>query len=218
MRRKRLTVLSLLLIVRPWQARSAPDDPAASPSVGVLIHNLSDAQPVTVEKAEATCRQVFIRAGIRTAWINSANDVTLQGTDIVLRVVILQQPPASSAMDVIGTSFPLKTEGIQILIYHHRVVQLSRSVDLPVPDILSAALLHEIGHMLLGSTEHSMSGVMRGLWDARIISDLGRGQLTFTSEERRHMRSNMQRMAAGRRESGTAPVDRAVRSDEAVKR
>src|SRR5439155_15351995 len=126
------------------------NEPWTMPNVGVLVHNLSDAPTSTVEKAEANCREVFLRAGIRTTWINSAQDVSFKGNDIVLRAVILPQAPASRGVDVFGTALPLKTDGIQVLIYHHRVVELSRTVNLPVSVILSGALLHEIGHMLMG--------------------------------------------------------------------
>lgn len=200
-----LTVLSLLIIVRPGQAQSVPGDPTTIPHIGVLVHNLSEAPAATVEKAEADCREVFLGAGIRTTWINSAQDVSWKGPDIVLRAVILPKAPASRGMDVFGTALPLKTDGLQVFIYHHRVVELSRNANLPVPVILSGALLHEIGHMLLGSTDHAVAGVMRGQWDGRTLSELGQGLLRFTPEQKRQMRSNVQALVARGRISGTPP-------------
>ena len=61
-----------------------------------------------------------------------------------------------------------------MLIYYDRVVGLSRLANLPVDVVLSGALAHEIGHLLLRSPKHSVGGVMRGEWGMRELNAQGR--------------------------------------------
>jgi hypothetical protein len=43
----------------------------------------------------------------------------------------------------------------EALIYCDRVILGGKLADLPVQSVLSVALMHEIGHLLLDSDEHS---------------------------------------------------------------
>jgi hypothetical protein len=158
------------------------------PYVGILVRNLSAAPAELVEKAEAECQQIYQTAGIRIAWMNSVDNVTWWGPDVILSVVILPEAPRSRAMGAFGTALRDRRE---VLIYHDRVVLADKLADLPVQQVLSVALVHEIGHLLLDSDEHSPFGIMRAEWDRRDLNAIGQGLLRFTPDQSRRMEANL---------------------------
>jgi hypothetical protein len=158
------------------------------PYVGILVRNLGATSEEFVQKAEFECAQIYRLAGIRIAWMNSVSNVTWEGPDVVLRVVILPQAPLSRAMGAFGTALRDRQE---VLIYHDRVVLASKLIEISVPQVLSVALVHEIGHLLLDSDEHTVSGVMLAAWDQRAWNTTRQGLLRFTPEECRRMSANL---------------------------
>jgi hypothetical protein len=53
---------------------------------------------------------------------------------------------------------------VHVTIFYDRVELLMHSVAASVPRILGHAMAHEMGHILLGSPEHSSAGIMKGRW------------------------------------------------------
>ena len=97
-------------------------------------------------------------------------------------------------MGAFGTALRDRQE---LLLFHDRVLRASKVVDLPAELVLSVALVHEIGHLLLDSDEHTPIGVMRAAWSKGDFNDIRQGQFRFTSDQSRRMKSNVQgRIAA----------------------
>jgi hypothetical protein len=59
--------------------------------------------------------------------------------------------------------------------------------------ILGHVMVHEIGHLLLGTNSHSASGIMRAQWRNAELLSAGKGALVFAPAQSRRMR---QRLAA----------------------
>jgi len=159
------------------------------PNVGVVVRNLSTAPPDMVQKAEAASQQIYGVAGIRITWINTVNDVSWEGPDIVLRAVILPQAPPSRALAAFGTALRDRQE---LLLYQDRIVRFGKIVDLPAHVMFSVALVHEIGHLLLESDDHTSSGIMRAEWGQDDLLAIRRGQFHFTSDQIRRMKTNIE--------------------------
>jgi predicted HD phosphohydrolase len=64
--------------------------------------------------------------------------------------------------------------------------------------MLSVALVHEIGHLLLDSDDHTPSGIMRGEWDQDDLKLIRRGQAHFTSDQVRRIKANIEQRRATR--------------------
>jgi hypothetical protein len=62
--------------------------------------------------------------------------------------------------------------------------------------ILGHAIAHEIGHVLLGSSEHSSSGLMRAQWNQANWHLASAGLLTFLPEQTERMREEVSRFRA----------------------
>jgi len=175
--------------------RGAEPHSVEMPNVGVVVRNFSAAPLGLVQKAEASCQQIYRAAGIRLTWINSVEDVTWEGPDVVFRAVILPQAPPSRALAAFGTALRERQE---LLLYHDRIVRFAKIVDLPMQSMLSVALVHEIGHLLLDSDDHTSSGIMRAEWDREDLNGILRGQSHFTSSQVRRMKANIERSGSTR--------------------
>ncbi|MCU1238235.1 MAG: hypothetical protein JWP63_6202, partial [Candidatus Solibacter sp.] len=60
------------------------------------------------------------------------------------------------------------------------VVDIAREMDAEIALVLGTALAHEIGHVLLNSAAHSLSGVMSARMRPQEIAAASRGELRFT--------------------------------------
>jgi len=179
-----------LALLLPSALLSAGGDPVKMPNVGVVVRNLSTAPPDLVQKAEAACQQIYGAADIRITWINTVNDVSWEGPDIILRAVILPKAPPSRALTAFGTALRDRQE---LLLYQDRIIRFGKIVDLPAHVMLSVALTHEIGHLLLDSDDHTLSGIMRGEWGQDALNDIRRDRFRFTSDQIRRMQANIEK-------------------------
>ena len=73
-----------------------------SRNAGVVVRNFSAAPLYLVQKAEANCQRIYRAAGIRLIWINSVEDVTWEGPDVVFRAVILPEAGIEQAQQLFG--------------------------------------------------------------------------------------------------------------------
>ena len=160
---------------------------AGTRNVGVIVLNQSAAPVSVIENAEDRSREYFLPAGIRLTWINAVADIDWEGPEVILRAAILSHAPRTRRIESCGSALPKRNGGLQIFVYYDRVAALSRAADLPIQVVLSGVLAHEIGHMLLRSSEHSVAGLMRGEWGIRELEELGQGRLGFTPQQKRQM-------------------------------
>jgi hypothetical protein len=179
-----------LALLLPSALPGAGGDPVKMPNVGVVVVNLSTAPPDLVLKAEAESQQIYAAAGIRVTWLNTVNGVRWEGPDTVLRAVILPQAPPSRALAAFGTALRDRQE---VLLFQDRIVRFGQIVDLPPHLMLSVALVHEIGHLLLDSDDHTPSGIMRAEWGQDDLNAIRRGQFHFTSDQIRRMKTNIEK-------------------------
>jgi hypothetical protein len=91
-----------------------------------------------------------------------------------------------------GAPFRIRGKGL----YFDRITSLSRLGELPVHLVLSGAFAHEIGHLLLASTGHSVGGVMQGAWGKRELNELSQGLLRFTEQQKLQMKSMLDALAS----------------------
>jgi len=65
---------------------------------------------------------------------------------------------------------------------------LQTSDDVDLAGILGSVMAHEIGHMLLGSHAHAISGIMRGHWESSELHQIAMGTLLFLPLQEQRMR------------------------------
>ena len=93
--------------------------------------------------------------------------------------------------------------GALATIYVNRVSSLARRCHLDEAMLLGRAIAHEIGHLLIGTSRHADSGLMRAAWTQQALRRDNPQDWIFASGDGERMRSAVRsrvarRMAAGK--------------------
>ena len=203
-------VRGLVRIPEPNTSRPIPDkvrdyEPPPALTIELRIYNYADLPDDLLAGAEAEASSIFRRAGVRTLWIDCPRDPgeddrfpgcrrAMGPRDFVVRI-------ASRAMaesfvipaDAFGFGLPCATDyiGCYANVFPDRVAALAAD-QVDEVKLMGHVLAHEIGHLLLGPGSHSVSGIMRGKWDAADIEAIRRSGLIFTTRQSRAMRDQIQ--------------------------
>jgi hypothetical protein len=102
-------------------------------------------------------------------------------------VRLLRRTAPSSLPHALGFSLPHARRGTQVWIFYDRVEKLSESVHAPLYIVLGHSIAHEIGHMLLGSSEHSSAGLMQAVLTRKSWRLAAMGLLSFSADEARRI-------------------------------
>jgi hypothetical protein len=154
-----------------------------------------------LEAAERVSARILEGVGIQVTWINGPaperNGYFLP-TDLGLR--ILPQSMADLAPlddNTLGFAAVSADQRSSYLasVFYQRVVALADSGGFSRTDILGCVMVHELGHLLLGSSGHFPFGIMR----ARLTPGELLGPLKFTPAQAQLMRADvLARMAAAK--------------------
>jgi hypothetical protein len=75
------------------------------------------------------------------------------------------------------------------------IEEVSRELGASVVEVLAASLAHELGHLVLHSSGHSLSGIMKARLDRRQIELLARGEFWFTKDDAARLVEQARRLA-----------------------
>lgn len=158
-----------------------------------------------VRKVERYVENTLASIEVDVKWVDCGTDLaackSLRGSnEFWLRVLARMPPNASPGTDILGfTQRGDEGDGIQCVNISYPMVEwFSGSVGVDLHQIFGAAVVHEIGHLYLGtnSQAHSRTGIMCGVWSHREIEQISIGELNFTREQSARIRDAM-RTAAG---------------------
>jgi hypothetical protein len=169
-------------------------------TLSIRVYNSAQAPAGVLHSAIEGSAWLFRADGIQTLWEQPATESPEdEGTDmtsaafhqpdprryIVVRLV--RHMPASVLPDSLGYALPFAHTGAHVVIFYDRVQALTGRVNAASDLILAYAMAHEIGHVLLGSSEHSNGGLMQARWTADTWRLACAGLLHFGPEESRRM-------------------------------
>jgi len=69
-------------------------------------------------------------------------------------------------------------------VFFDRAKEVAAKQLLTLSNVLGNLMAHELGHLLLGSYSHSITGLMRGGWSREEFIAANRGELGFSEPER----------------------------------
>jgi hypothetical protein len=163
-------------------AAFAPAPSNASQFEGQIVVSVYDFAHIgfkTLTESEQVATRIFTLAGVDAQWTTgSLSDVKTLLNDFsatptgrctaplpaVLQVQILSRSPNGFPVHGLGYSLPCAGRGVQVTIYADRVEAVSRTTLAGFHRVLAYALAHELGHVLLRSSAHEPSGLMKGIW------------------------------------------------------
>jgi hypothetical protein len=200
----RFTVLVLGLIL-PAGALGLAQQPQPSLKITLGVYNYAKASGATLRGAERAASRIFQKAGIETVWLDCLGSSTKEHTlapcqtpftptDLVLRILAERGSSRKEFHDGhLGFALPSDKGGFHASIFYPDVESLAEREGVPRDQLLGHGVAHEIGHLLLNSSAHSPFGLMRGKWDSKDLQRAARGDLLFTAEQARTMRTEVLR-------------------------
>jgi hypothetical protein len=105
-----------------------------------------------------------------------------------LVVIIERGFPNSYLPDELGYALPDAQTGVNATVFYDRIERLHKSAEIDLPTLLGHAMAHEIGHVLLGTTEHATAGIMKARWSKADFEVAGLRFMTFTTLQRAEVR------------------------------
>jgi hypothetical protein len=195
-------VLTFLAVTPIAFAQNSP----SIPDMTISVHDYADVPTVLLAAAEDQAREIFRHAGLETAWLNCSPKLELEKlepgscyfsdtTHLTLKI----SPHAMNAQfrnrnDVLGTAYPdEKGAGYFAYVFYDRIQELAQRRRLGHA-LLADVMAHEIGHLLLGSTSHSASGIMCAHWNYEQLRNVSEGAMAFVPAQSRIMRDRQTRI------------------------
>ena len=185
-------------------ARRDLSETVPKPCLCIRLYNRADVSPQILDRAAEEATRILATAAVDIVWQQGpadspearAFDQTGRGkgqhpkpdTRNYLVVNIRRGDPASAFPGALGFALPDAQIGVHATIFYDRIERLTQLVIITVPKMLGHVMAHEIGHVLLGSTEHSSAGIMKARWDRSDFQYSQAGYMDFTREQRRVMR------------------------------
>lgn len=185
----------------------------------IRLYDLANVPPATLEQASAVTGELLAGVGVRVIWEEGVPD-SLEGRLTVMipasipgasdrrgYIVVRVEKglPAGPSGADLGYALPFAREGVHATVYYDRVEKLCLG---STANLLGAAMAHEIGHVLLGSTEHSAHGIMKARWGQGEFRLLACGRLQFAPADAPGLRAGVTGHSPAQRRlaSCTAPV------------
>src|ERR1700730_16451444 len=195
------SVLMFLAVAPLALAQMPPPPTSLGPEMSISVHNYADVPTTMLSAAEDQAREIYHRAGLETVWVNCSPKLEKiepeschfsDTTHLTLKI----SPHAFNAQvrdraDVLGTAYPDdKGVGYFAYVFYDRVQELAERQRLG--NWLPAGVVaHEIGHLLLGSISHSVSGIMCAHWNYDQLRNISEGAMWFIPAQSKIMRDRL---------------------------
>jgi hypothetical protein len=180
---------------------AAPSLSAARLSMTIRILDQASLPASKINRLERYVEDTLASIEVEVKWVDCAANLTpcqsLRGpNEFWLRILAQIPPNANTGTDLLGFTQRAETggDGIKCVnVFYPTIEQLSQRVRVDSYQVLGAAMVHEIGHLYLGTNReaHSRTGVMCGVWSRREIELLSIGELNFTREQSARIRAVM---------------------------
>lgn len=171
---------------------------AAEPEIRVRLFDETSLNAQDSEVLRSKARQILERAGISVVWLDCppkpspesprACHETLAPSDVVIRIL----PRTMIGNDNgLGASVAGREGGVYGLVFRPRVQEAAKVVDVSVPVMLALVVVHEIGHLILGSQTHWPVGIMHPRWDRKVVADMIGMDRYFNQSQSRQLQARL---------------------------
>jgi hypothetical protein len=187
-----------------WQSLAPRDLSEADPRpcLNIRLYNLAGVSPQILDRAAEEATRILATAAVDIVWQQGPNDwPEARAFDLTghgkgqhpkpdtrnYLVVGIRRGDPSAFPGALGFALPDAQIGVHATIFYDRIEQVTQLVIITVPKMLGHVMAHEIGHVLLGSTEHSPVGIMKAIWDRTDFQYDPAARMEFTPQQRRVM-------------------------------
>lgn len=158
----------------------------AQSRITVTLYDIAGLRPEVREAMKKETTRIFDAAGVSLEWV----DCELAGKPVNLAECSQPSSPSRLMMQLVpgankqkpkssGMSVLQNGVGVFFCLYPDRLLELSRDANWEFGDLLGHAAAHEIGHLLLGTADHTAAGIMRARWETEDLRKLSHSGLVF---------------------------------------
>jgi hypothetical protein len=199
-------IAAALLAGGLWKmGQAASLDPTGATPLRIAVHlvNRAGISETLLDQVGKNAAGIFLKIGVE-ALVQTGNDredqpwVSLPPPcHLYVHIITMDtinklgaHPCVISLGMVLGSAEDVGTS--VIFIFDDKVnMWLIREKQISKSCLLSYAIAHEIGHILLRRNSHSACGIMQGKWDYRAICDMVAEMLTFHGKEAERIRAEV---------------------------
>jgi hypothetical protein len=210
------TFVSFAIVVFFVVTCAAPARAAVTnPELRVVVRTYATPGVVSdLPPAVAAAAAILEDAGVGVTWVHC--DVVfvqrddhrclapLAANELAIRFVRLPPHLADQDMVTLGDSL-IDTRlraGSLATIYVNRVATLAHRCGVDVQTLLARVVAHEIGHLLLGTSAHAPSGLMRAAWSQAALRRAADEDWRFTAPDALAIRESVRARTARRLAAG----------------
>jgi len=173
--------------------------------IEIQVYNYSGVSAATLEQAEREAARIYSRMDIGISWLDcpltaeqaAQNTTCGQGaspTRLTIRLlsnVMTERLPLGG--DIFGLALlPVDSGfGITANVCAGRAREMAEARHVPEGVLLGHLVAHEAGHLLLGSSRHSVKGLMHIPWQGKELQMMSQGAMLFTSGEAKRIRAQV---------------------------
>ena len=147
------------------------------------LHNSAGAPAAIVDGAQRELTRVYAGIGVPLEWVG-ANPAGAAAPWLHVILVDREGGALRRTRDtVLGATIWTGQGTPAVYVFYRRVEAEARRHAVSLALLLSCALAHELGHVLMPDRGHSLEGLMRACWRRDDFQDADRGQLRFNAEQ-----------------------------------
>jgi hypothetical protein len=157
-----------------------------------------------VDSAGESASRIFAQSGIELHWLLCGRE-----DESTEEQIACSQPLFLEHLDVhiinglshlktsvFGISYLSSDEkGSQADVFYSKIADFHGVSHADPATLLGHAIAHELGHLLLGSNSHSVTGIMCANWRTADLARMEQGGLVFNEEESRKMKAKLLTLA-----------------------
>jgi hypothetical protein len=164
---------------------------AQSHAVQVQIYDYAELKPGTLHDLVALTEKVLVDAGVLVHVKLCRGNLALpcesqpQGVRCLMLRVVAGEPKRMSNVrrPPLGQSFADYRGGTYASVFLERVQDAAAEGNVPWVIVLAYAVVHEVGHLLLGDQAHTARGVMKASWDRKDYEAMSQNHFQFSQEQ-----------------------------------
>jgi hypothetical protein len=185
-----LTAWCLMSVLPPAAAAGLP----SRTKLHVAVYDLVQLSKHNIRLATDEASRLMREAGVDVVWqfplsepepehvlkLDPTAQWDLAGEPFI--VGILASAPKGLPY-ALGYSLPAEPEWVHAVVFDDRIEEVHYRNRVSYSSLLGCAIAHEVTHMLLKSSAHSVRGVMKARWERTDLLDIACGRLSFNPEE-----------------------------------
>jgi hypothetical protein len=206
MRGIRLCVVAGFLVTAPWLVHAESN---ATSEMTIRVYNQFGVSLRELTRALSTAEDTFRWAKLKPMWracrasegpsrsLPDLCDDTLRPSELIVRLLpaAVMSPTAEYAVNKLALGFSyLDAEtrmGTLSTVFADRVYALADLASIDRGRLLGQAVAHEVGHLLLRTSDHSATGLMRARWSPDALRHEPPTLWRFSNGEEANMRMGL---------------------------